>query len=403
MKHENLLENDLKILFYYKNTTNNRLIKNILPVSINIYKNVILSNTKKFNINCTDQHWCDLYNRYCVAFYEDKKCKLTDIGIYSLSNVRRQFYLDRGWNEIETTERIKERQYRVFNDESKQKWKNTWESNREKNILSLKKSNIICKDYYDLNFSGMTNKDVDISISNEQRKRSIMMYEKLKKEGKKKISNVSIEYFKSFGMTLTEAIEAQRIRQQTCTKERYIKRYGIDDGTRKWHDKNNKYKKTMSDKSDEEKIEILKKKLKNQNFYSNESFIFFKKLETILLSNNITLDIKYGKKEFFIYDIDSKKIYFYDFYIKELNYVIEYNGHVWHPNKNKLNIDEFNNWTQLISNKTSNDVFEYDLYKQSLLEKQNIQYDIVWDTDDINEQLKKLTNKIIELYEIDKK
>ena len=57
---------------------------------------------------------------------------------------------------------------------------------------------------------------------------------------------------------------------------------------------------------------------------------FFKKLiKMINLPEDIV--IRVDENEYFLWDYDNKKVYFYDFCIPELNVMIEYNGIMFHP------------------------------------------------------------------------
>lgn len=97
----------------------------------------------------------------------------------------------------------------------------------------------------------------------------------------------------------------------------FIKKYGTDEGKKR-------YKKWL--------IGITR----DFNHYSKESIDFFNKLSEFFKKYNIL----YGKNEWFIYEEDKQKIYFYDAYIKELNLLIEYDTPAFHPNPNYLTESE---------------------------------------------------------------
>lgn len=59
--------------------------------------------------------------------------------------------------------------------------------------------------------------------------------------------------------------------------------------------------------------------------------------------NDIQLGIG-GSREFYISDTDNRKTYSYDFTIKSLKFIIEYNGEAFHPNKMKMTENQFNAW-----------------------------------------------------------
>jgi hypothetical protein len=112
-------------------------------------------------------------------------------------------------------------------------------------------------------------------------------------------------------------------------------------------------------------------------------------------------DIFFGKKnskEICIYDKEKKYRYYYDFYIKSLNLIIEYNGEKFHPNYSKYDIDYLKS--------TFKHPYAKDFNVESLIEKDKEKiefairngYDIhiIWSSDDFKiEKIKKIIkNKI---------
>lgn len=401
-KQEKLYEKTIYDLFYIKLNKRYHLRDNY--VNLSDYEKNIKSNVKNININCNEKFIKDKYAYYIKIFErlkngENIRITLTNIGFYSRYNTKKEYYIDRGWDNVAIDTFIKQRQSRQLSQESKKKWTETWHNNREKNIVSLKKGNVICKDYYKEKFPNMTDNEIEQCISKEQSNRSQKMYKRLKDNGIKKITNTCVEYWTKRGFTISDAIQKVSDRQNTVSLERYIERYGIDVGKQKYDQRIAKYKLTMSSKTDEEKLEILKKKLYRQNFYSRASFNFFKEIEKTLLNKGLNIKCKYGEREYYIYDNKTNRIYFYDFYIKELNYIIEYNGSIWHPNKEKLSNNEWKNWLNPVTKKTADECYSFDMHKLSLLSERNLIYDIVWDTDCVNKKIKEITSKITKLYE----
>ena len=108
---------------------------------------------------------------------------------------------------------------------------------------------------------------------------------------------------------------------------------------------------------------------------SKESLRFFTPLYKELRKMGIEkLDIYWGisgSKEFFLKDTDGAT-YAFDFTIKSLKYVVEYNGSFWHSRPDEK-YRGFLNETDIIAK---------DLKKSKLLSAQGYSLIVVWDTDD---------------------
>lgn len=151
MKQEKLYEKTIYDLFYIKLNKRYHLRDNY--VNLSEYEKNIKSNVKNININCNEKFIKDKYAYYIKVFErlkngENIRITLTNIGFYSRYNTKKEYYIDRGWDNVAIDTFIKQRQSRQLSQESKKKWTETWHNNREKNIVSLKKGNVICKDYY---------------------------------------------------------------------------------------------------------------------------------------------------------------------------------------------------------------------------------------------------------------
>lgn len=73
--------------------------------------------------------------------------------------------------------------------------------------------------------------------------------------------NTKISYYLHKGYTLEEAEEKRHKRQQTFSLERCISKYGKEKGYEIWKKRQEKWQKTINSKSDEELIEINRKKV----------------------------------------------------------------------------------------------------------------------------------------------
>jgi hypothetical protein len=108
------------------------------------------------------------------------------------------------------------------------------------------------------------------------------------------IFNTNIQYYLNLGYNYNQAKQLLTQRQQTRLLSRMIKIYGESEGLLRYNSANLKYKTTMENKSDDEKYKILLSKFPNNKFYSNSSFLFFEKLKSGLIKNNIDVsNMKY--------------------------------------------------------------------------------------------------------------
>lgn len=152
----------------------------------------------------------------------------------------------------------------------------------------------------------------------------------------------------------------------------------------------------------------LSKDYWSKNCYNNvlniskESIKLFKPIiDELSKIENICIyygDKESNKNEYFLYDKENKKYYFYDLTIlyNDIRLIVEYNGVKFHPNKEKLTTEEWNNWRCLFTEQTADDKYKTDLSKKELAIQNGFKYLEVWSSDTIEEN----TNKIISFLEI---
>jgi len=124
---------------------------------------------------------------------------------------------------------------------------------------------------------------------------------------------------------------------------------------------------------------------------SKQSLKQFKDILNYLFQYDDIMYIYYGdkdnnRKEYFLYDKKNKRYYFYDLTIlyNDIKLIIEYNGHRFHPNKEKLSNSEWNNWKCLFNeNINANYKYEYDLCKKQLALDNGFKYLTIWDNDNL--------------------
>jgi hypothetical protein len=147
-------------------------------------------------------------------------------------------------------------------------------------------------------------------------------------------------------------IEKQRY---STTIEYFINKYGELEGTEKFNS-------------------FCEKRLLGCG-YSNVS----KKLFDSLSEHLSDYTLYYADNEWFEYDKGNKKYYLIDFYIKELNIAIEFNGDMWHANPNKYKENDIP--IPFVENLTSGDIWKKDELKNSFLRKKLKKLIIIWESD----------------------
>lgn len=165
------------------------------------------------------------------------------------------------------------------------------------------------------------------------------------KETKRKNHSITttLDYYLNKGMTQEEAKKARRQRQQTFSLKKCIEKYGEEEGQRKWKQRQDKWLNTLSKKSPEEIDRINKLKAQSCHFlrsYSKKSQKLFWEVEKRIRSqfkeiyfatyvNGIIANDGINH-EYEVRFPDGLHKYLLDFYVKDINKVIEFDGTWWH-------------------------------------------------------------------------
>lgn len=156
-------------------------------------------------------------------------------------------------------------------------------------------------------------------------------------------SPTQVAYWTNRGLTEKEAIAKVHERQQTFSLQTCVEKYGEEEGRRIWKERQDKWQETLNKKSPEEIERINRAKMGNGKGYSISSQRFFWKLYDAIKENYkdirfATLDPETKQeslvnREWFVCGGRGKN-YFLDFYVRDTNKVIEYDGDYWHnPNR----------------------------------------------------------------------
>jgi len=244
---------------------------------------------------------------------------------------------------------------------------------RKKDPLWDKKRSRNCKEFwiekgYNEEESILKSKDVMDEIHQKT-------FEKFKSNPKKYASKYTtkIEYWLNKGFGEEESKNKLIDRQTTFSKDICIEKYGEDEGNKIWLDRQKKWIDTMDSKTEEEKIEINRKKLTGCQ-YSNISQILFWDIFNIL-GNDMT---KFGelKGEFYLIN-EEKKWFAYDYVDITRKKCIEYNGDFWHCNPKDFNEE----YIHRIKNKSAKEIWENDKAKITLMESKGYKVLVIWDSE----------------------
>jgi hypothetical protein len=158
---------------------------------------------------------------------------------------------------------------------------------------------------------------------------------------------------------------------------------------------NNDYKKSIIEYKNRVKSVMPANKAFLGGFYSKSSFNFFEKIKNELNLND--KDIIYGKNEFFLEYFDTKlnkkRKFYYDFIDLKNRIIIEYNGLRWHPNKNKMTKEQYDNWYHPFDKDLKKEELEEkEILKENIAKNNKFNYIIIWDCDDITDNINYISN-----------
>ena len=181
---------------------------------------------------------------------------------------------------------------------------------------------------------------------------------------RKSSRNTALEYYLSRGYSMNDSIILRSNRQKTFTLEKCIEKYGLELGTQRFQQRQLKWQTSLNNKpSDElerinlsrgrtrqqlidthgeEKAEkIIRSRIINSTLgeASKESFnrVIRPLLDKMSKMNIVTDDCYYGSdghSEYCLYNKNTKKMYKYDFTIKNSKIILEYHGKIWHATPN---------------------------------------------------------------------
>lgn len=180
-------------------------------------------------------------------------------------------------------------------------------------------------------YDGMTDEEKSATISS--------LLQNLANNKKQNNTNpLTLEYFINKGYSKEEAKELLTKRQTTFSLERCIEKYGEKEGYKRWLTRQQKWQATLNAKTPEEIRRINAAKFGNGKGWSQMSQDLFNAIINVIHGQYkevffATNDPTKNFNEYMVKDPSNKKTYFLDFYIKDINKVIEFDGDYWHGEK----------------------------------------------------------------------
>lgn len=216
--------------------------------------------------------------------------------------------------------------------------------------------------------------------SDAQRKKALKSA--ILSRGRKDYSVRSLGYWIKKGFSEEDSRKKVSEVQATNSLNRYIKKYGEIEGERRFNERKNTWASIMKSPEISKRkslglwryierygdVEGRKKYLDMRRRRNAKCSIGFASKESLKsLSEIIHLLDEYnigyylgvpGNKEWFIYDINSKKMFFYDLTIPSIGLIIEYHGEAFHPNPS-WNLERLTEWRQLRTGKSSKEILDF--------------------------------------------
>lgn len=198
--------------------------------------------------------------------------------------------------------------------------------------------------------------------------------------------NMNAEYYEARGYNQFEAKKMAHERQITFSLQKCIAKHGLEIGKQIWEKRQVKWVQTLNSKSDEEKLDIMRRRVVPLGRASKKSLSIIIPIHKMLIDAGVCVDddVYYGygeRKEWFMGD--SSQFFLYDFCVRSLKLIIEYQGSVWHPPKEMIALEELLTW-KTRSGVDGLTVRQNDERKRELAERRGFTVVYLYENDDVN-------------------
>jgi hypothetical protein len=414
-------------LFYFR-LKPRKIIKRIHPLTLGEFKNFLKSNIVGLNLN-NIEFVSRIYSKYLNLFTDflNNKLVIRNLKFNKAFNLEcrsttLKYYLDRGWDLSIAKDKLRNRQAtedvnlkvssgkmtldeakRLSLDKAKRRSNTIRNKENYKEICFNRGNSNRFKFYLDkinpLTGNLFTETEAREKIKLKNSVGFNNFWNDVRSGNKLFVGNTTLDYYLLKGLSEHDAKIALKTRQTTRSLDSFIHRYGKEDGLKRFKSCNEKWLKTLNEKTDEEKIEILKKKLNRLKFYSEWAIKLIENFNSSLLKIfPNTKHIFYGDSEYFIYDHESRKIKFFDLTILDLNLIIEFNGSHVHPNKKLLTKDQWEKWINPYTRLKADETYKRDQDKIALAKNKGFDIFEIWDTDDFETQMHEILDFLKDKY-----
>jgi hypothetical protein len=345
-----------------KSSTNKALIHFKDHVLEKVYENISVDDALTFTLT----KLIDIKNSYI------KNITTKQLRAYSLD-----YYLIRGWDINDAKDRISKLQRnnslkfakkRKSNPElySHMKSPMTLDFWLDKGFSESEANDIIqsqrpCSIKYWLN-KGYSEKDAKKLSTSHQKNAGLSFSKKYKEDPKKYdgFSNTQLKYWLNKGYSKEVTKEKLKERQTTFSLEKCIQKFGKEEGTRIFNERQERWKKSLQENFERE----------GDGRSPSSQFA-----SSIIKELCNYLNIEIPQKEKWVKNKKTGNAYSYDFTYKKK--IIEFNGDYWHCNPSIYEADYFNKNKEM----TAKEIWEYDKEKLDTIKGHGYQVLTVWESD----------------------
>lgn len=249
--------------------------------------------------------------------------------------------------------------------------KRIFSENQKNNPLYVRSMSRYCKEFWiEKGFS----EDIAIEKAlSECAKNRAIFKTKLKTQPEKYKNRwqSQLQYWIDKGYSEEEAKLVLKERQRTFTIEKLIAKYGVEEGTRRWVDRHQKWAAKWKEKYNAGEFTTTAGK-------SLISMRFF--LEVIAAMHANEKNYMFGEnKELVLFDENNKHFY-YDFADYDKKLIIEFNGRYWHCDSRRYGPD----YVHSVMKITASEIWARDEYKRKLAVLRGYNIITVWEDDYLN-------------------
>jgi hypothetical protein len=196
-----------------------------------------------------------------------------------------------------------------------------------------------------------------------------------------------IEYYLKKGYNIEEARKKLSERQSTFSKKICINKYGEEQGLKIFNERQNKWLTTLSKKTEEEKLEINRKKILTTPYSSISQKLFWDIYKSV---GNTQTRFAELNKEYSLLN-EKNKAFVFDYVDLLRKKCIEFNGDFWHCNPSTFE----SNYYHSVKRMSAEEIWKYDEEKIEFLKKDGFDVLVVWE-DDYKKYPKQILEKCIE-------